>query len=181
MQHGFKLVPVTIRDVSLHLVASKLELPICCLLPVMYAISRCDPISSFFTYWKDSNIPNIKKQNRRTDKYDRLRWFPSLSVVRLLLLHEENKPGSSVTELRYRMFTEKNLSRDRLPSTLDALVLHLCRALIFFHQYLFKIFFLNSSSPKISLYIKQFFPYDKKITKFFSFKLSFITHHWHWM
>ena len=47
MQYGFKLVPVTIREASLHLVASKLGLPICCLLPAMYAISRCDSISSF--------------------------------------------------------------------------------------------------------------------------------------
>ena len=77
----------------------------------------------FFTYWKDGSIPNIKKQNRRTDKYDRLRWFLSLSLLHLLLLHEEYKSASSVTELRYRMFTEKNLfSGDRSPSTLDALV-----------------------------------------------------------
>ena len=31
-----------------------------------------------------------------------------------------------------RMFTKNNLSGDRLPSTLDALVLHLSRKLIFF-------------------------------------------------
>ena len=37
-----------------------------------------------------------------------------------------------MNELRYRMFTEKNLSEDCLPSTLDALVLHLREALIFF-------------------------------------------------
>ena len=33
-----------------------------------------------------------------------------------------------------RMFTKDNLSRDRLPSNLVALVLHLRRALIFFHS-----------------------------------------------
>ena len=50
-----------------------------------------------------------------------------------MLLYDVNK-------LRYRMFTKKNLSGDRLPPTLDALVLHLRRALIFFHQYLFNTF-----------------------------------------
>ena len=35
-----------------------------------------------------------------------------------------------MNKLRYRMFTEKNLSGDHLPSSLDALVLHLRRALI---------------------------------------------------
>ena len=35
----------------------------------------------FFTYWKDNNIPNIKKQTRRTDRSDRLRWI-SLTLFR---------------------------------------------------------------------------------------------------
>ena len=61
-----------------------------------------------------------------------------------MLLYDENKSGSSVNELRYRMFTKTNSRGDRLPPTLDALVLHLCRALIFFHQYLSSILFLNS-------------------------------------
>ena len=48
-------------------------------------------------------------------------------------LYEENKSGSSVNELRYRMFTRNNLSRDRLPSIFAASVHHLNRALIFFY------------------------------------------------
>ena len=43
---------------------------------------------------------------------------------------------SDLPELRYRTFTEKNLSGYRLPSTLDALVLHLRRAFIFFLNFL---------------------------------------------
>ena len=54
-------------------------------------------------------------------------------IQHVCYLYEENKSGSSVNELRYRMFTEKNLSGDRLPSTLDALVIYLRRALIFFN------------------------------------------------
>ena len=57
-----------------------------------------------------------------------------------MLLYDENKPVSDVNELRYRIFTKENLSGDRLPPTLDALVLNLRRALIFFHQYLFNTF-----------------------------------------
>ena len=37
--------------------------------------------------------------------------------------------NQSVNELRWRMFTKKNSSRDRLPTTLDALVIHLCKTL----------------------------------------------------
>ena len=48
------------------------------------------------------------------------------------IFNEKNKSGSSVIELRYGMFTKNNLRGDRLPSTLDAVVLHLRRTLIFF-------------------------------------------------
>ena len=57
-----------------------------------------------------------------------------------MLLYDENISGSSVSELRYGMFAKKNLSGDRLPTTLDTLVLHLRRALIFFHQCLLNNF-----------------------------------------
>ena len=55
------------------------------------------------------------------------------SIQYVCYLYEENKSDSSVNKLRYRMFTRNNLSRDRLPSTFDSLVLHLRRASIFFH------------------------------------------------
>ena len=104
-------------------------LPICCLLPAMHA--GCDSVSSLSYRRKMAAF----QQNRRNDKYDRLWWYASLSLIRLLVLHEENKSGFSVTELRYRTFTEKNLSGHRSPSTLKTLVLHLRRTLIFFLNY----------------------------------------------
>ena len=44
----------------------------------MYAISP----SAVLTYWKYNNIPNIEKETEQTwtDRYDRLRLFPSLSL-----------------------------------------------------------------------------------------------------
>ena len=59
----------------------------------------------------------------------------SIHYVIFMLLYDENKSGSRVNELRYRMLTKNNLCGDRLPPTLDALVHHLRRALIFFYQY----------------------------------------------
>ena len=52
--------------------------------------------------------------------------FPLLSLESLSVtsiqyvcdLYEENKSGSSVNELQYRMFTKKNLSGYHFPSTL---------------------------------------------------------------
>ena len=53
-----------------HLLASELGLPRCCWLLAMNALSRCDPVSSFLYIEKITLI--IKKQNRGTNKYDRL-------------------------------------------------------------------------------------------------------------
>ena len=87
--------------------------------------------------------------------------FPSLSLENpyvatsiqyVCYLYEENKSASRVNELRYRMFTKKKLSGYRLSSTLVALVLlHLRRALVFFHQSLFNIF----SEPYFFIYQKN--------------------------
>ena len=41
------------------------------------------------------------------------------SIQNVCYLYEENKSGSSVNKLQYRMFTEKNLRGDHLPSPLD--------------------------------------------------------------
>ena len=128
MHCGSKLVPVTIRDIPIQVLASELGLTICFLLPAMYA--GCD----FVCY-----------------------------------LYEENKSGASGNGLRYRMFTEIYLSRDRLPSALEVLVLYLQRALIFFQKSF--ISFIKTikyniektfSFHKIPLYIKQVFSYDIK-------------------
>ena len=59
-----------------------LGLPICCLLPAMHA--GCHSESSFLHIRKMTTSQKLKKQNRRTGKYDQLRWLHFL--VRLLLL-----------------------------------------------------------------------------------------------
>ena len=62
------------------------------------------------------------------------------------------------------MFTEKNLSEDCLPSTLDALVIHLRKALIFslnsFTSFIKNVKYnieKTISLHKIPIYIKSFF------------------------
>ena len=82
MLYDFKLVPVTIRDVSLHLVASKLELPICCLPSCNVCnIKMWLDQQLFFIYWKDNKIPNIKNKQNKLELTDMIDFggFPSLS------------------------------------------------------------------------------------------------------
>ena len=82
MQYGFKLVPVTIRDVSLHLIASKLGLPIFSyLFPAMYAISRCDSISSFSQTGNMTTFQTLKNKQNQLELTDMIDFgeFPSFS------------------------------------------------------------------------------------------------------
>ena len=106
-------------------------------------------------------------------------YFNSICV----LLHDDNKWGSSVNKLRYRMLTKKNLSGDRLPPTLDASVLYLSRYFFWtLSSFIKNIKYNIEKSFVFPLYIRQaFFLWHKKITKCFPFKLSFIIHLWHWM
>ena len=69
------------RYIPVHLVASELRLPICCLLPAIHTISRCNSVSSFSHTGKITTFQKIKKQIRRTDRYViNFAQFPSLSL-----------------------------------------------------------------------------------------------------
>ena len=166
MIYSFKLVPVTIRDAFLDLVASKLRLTIYCLLPAMYAISRCDSISSFSHTGKITTFQTLKnKQNKLqlTNTIDFMNFPHSLKKARLLF---------------YTSFTTNFICFSQL-----VLVLHLRRALMFSIN-ICLMFYLNFTSfiknikynigksfytHKIFLYVKQFFPHDKKFTKMLFF------------
>ena len=72
----------------------------------------------FFTYWKDNNIPIIKKQTRQSDRYViNFNEFPSffsespsvVTSIQYLLLYDKNKSGSSVSELPKRIWVYHQL------------------------------------------------------------------------
>ena len=66
----------------IHLLASELGLPICCLLLAMRAMSGCDSASTF-SHSKDGNIPNIKK---KIDELTYMIDFGELSSLSLEIL-----------------------------------------------------------------------------------------------
>ena len=80
------------RYISAYLVASELGLRICCLLSAMHTILGCNSRQQFSTYWKDNNIPNIKTQARRTNRY--VINFDEFSSVSL-------ESASVVTSIQY--------------------------------------------------------------------------------
>ena len=79
-----------------------------------------------------------------------------------------------MNELPDRMFTKKNLRGDRLPPTLDASVLHLCRALISFVSICLTLFLnsLSSFIKNIKYNIEKSFSILFTWNKFFSYDIK---------
>ena len=108
----------------------------------MHAISGYDSVSSFSHTGKITTSQTLKNKLDELTGMINFGEFPFISLESQCVVtsihyvcyfYDENKSGSSVNELRYRMITKNNLSGDHLPPTLDALELHLHRALLFFH------------------------------------------------
>ena len=103
----------------------------------MHAMSGCDSVSSFSHAGKKAAFQTLKNKISELTNMIDFDEFPSLSLESpsvvtsinyVCYLYEGKKSVSNVNELRYRMFTKKNLSGDCLPLALHALVLHLHRA-----------------------------------------------------
>ena len=163
MQYGFKLVPVTIKDVSWHLLPSKLRLTICCLLPAMYVISRCASISSFSHTGKITTFQTLKSKQKKLELTDMIDFgeFFSLSL-------ESPSVATSIKYVCYFMMRINqvqvwmNYDVECLPKRIRSyivyhqlsmlysggfvnvhsisFVLRLFLVVLFFHQYLFNIF-----------------------------------------
>ena len=131
MQYGFKLArwrsemyPCTPCRINNMLLAS------CNVCNIKMWLRR-----QFFSHWKDKTLQTFKNKQSKLDELTGMINFGEFPLTSISLtsiqyvyyLYDDNKSGSSVNELRCRMFTKKNSSRDRLPSNSDALVLHLCR------------------------------------------------------
>ena len=94
----------------IHLLASELELPICCLLLAMRAMSGCDSVIIFSHIEKKASFQIVKN---KINELTHMIGFGEVSSLTLeilsvviqciiyVYLYEENKSGSSVIELRY--------------------------------------------------------------------------------
>ena len=106
------------RYISAYLVASELGLPICCLLSAMHVILGCKSVNSFPHTGKITTFQTLKyKLDELTDMESTSMNSPHSSHSRkcvccyfnsiCILLYDENKSGSNVSELRYSMFTKR--------------------------------------------------------------------------
>ena len=125
------------RFLPIHTLASQHGLSICRLLPAIHSITGCDSVSSLSRIGKKKAFQILVKKIDDLKDMSNFGELPSLSlecpsvvaaIQFVCYLYQENKANSNINELRYEIFTKKNMSGDRLPPTLDALVFHLRRA-----------------------------------------------------
>ena len=138
MQYGSKLVPRWRSEIySYTCIIFRITITNMLLASCNACNIRMWLCQQFFNIGKIITIQILKNKIDELTNVIDFYEFPSLSFVTsfqyVCYVYEENKSGSSVNEIPYRMFTKKKLSEYCLPSILDALVLHLCKALIFFH------------------------------------------------
>ena len=126
------------RFIPIHDIVFQLDQRICKLLLAFHSITGCDSVSSFAGIGKKSALASLKKQLNNLDELEDFGNEPALSLnddavvacIRFVcsLYDKSSNDEFNINEVRYKLFTKKSLSGEKLPPTLDALTLHLKRA-----------------------------------------------------
>ena len=124
------------RYIPVHEISSNLGSSFTKMLPAFHTITGCDSVSSLNGVGKKGAFQSLKQN--QDDILDLFEFGdnPVLDVsspsteacVRLVCSFYEKGNTYNINELRYRLFTQKSKSGEKLPPTLDALILHLKRA-----------------------------------------------------
>ena len=144
------------RYIPMHIVAENLGSDMSSMLPAIHALSGCDSTSAFFGIGKQKWLTTLR-ENR--DILQDLQEFGNdpvsiseqamTALVALTSLLYGKKRYTSLNHLRYDLFSQKRLSSERLPPTMDAFAHHVKRAnyqsYIWLHAHMP---FLNVPSPK---------------------------------
>ena len=125
------------RYIPIHTSLNTIGASVCRLLPAVHAITGCDSVSSFSGVGKKTAFSLLKSH---TDNFIDLLDFGDSPILSLecesvisaikfvCSLYDRKFDVIDVNVLRHKLFTQKNVTGDKLPPTLDALSLHLRRA-----------------------------------------------------
>ena len=126
-----------IRYIAIHDITSSLGPNVCKLLPAFHSITGCDSVSSFSGVGKKSAFIILRKNVHEFKDLEMFGDSPVLSLeddsvvacIRFVcLLYNKSPDVYDINHLRYKLFTQRSMSGEKLPPTLDALTLHLRRA-----------------------------------------------------
>ena len=118
-----------LRYVPMHEVASSLGPSICKLIPAFHAVTGCDSVSSLCGIGKKSAF-NVLKTN--VNELMDMQFFgesPILTLdddsvvccIRFVCMMYDKSTEYDINELRFKLFSRKRISSEKLPPTLEAL------------------------------------------------------------
>ena len=125
------------RYIAIHNTSASLGPTLSGLLPVFHVVTGFDSVSalsgigkkSAFTYLQENIDDFSEMETFRESITNDINSNYIEGVIRFIcaLYHKQFKTAN-INELRHKLFTKKSLSGEKLPPTLDALLLHLRRA-----------------------------------------------------
>ena len=124
------------RYIAIHAIARLLGHDICCLLPTFYTITGSDSISDFHGISKKSASSVLKNLSHEllelkefgADAILSLDHDSVIAATRFVYMLYSKQYHVDINYFRHQLFTLKNLSGVKLPTTLGALCLHLQHA-----------------------------------------------------
>ena len=129
---GAKKIYIAIHDTSASLGPTLSRL-----LPVFHVVTGCDSVSAMSDIGKMSAFTYLQEN---IDDFSEMETFGESitndinsnyieGVIRFICaLYDKQFKTANINELRHKLFTKKSLSGEKLPPTLDALLMHLRRA-----------------------------------------------------
>lgn len=125
------------RYIPLHLVAQNIGIEKCLALPLFHALTGCDQVSFFAGRGKKVAWKTWKQYDELTDALQSIAFCPPketmetvLHVIErfVVLLYDRTSICTRVNDCRMELFAKKGRLPEGIPPTLDALKLHIQRA-----------------------------------------------------
>ena len=125
------------RYIAIHTTCQTLGTTLSKLLPVFHAITGCDSVSAISGKGKKSAFTHLKENIGRftdmqsfgeTSTIDTTADYIETVIQFICELYDKQFKSANINALRFKLFTKKSLSDEKLPPTLDALLLHLRRS-----------------------------------------------------
>ena len=126
-----------LRYISISKICESLGQSLVNLLPALHSMTGCDSVSSFVDIGKKTAIDHLKNN---IDEFENLKSFGNSAELDLnadflesvfnfvCTLYDKDFQSGDINTLRFKLFSRKGQVGEKLPPTLDALLLHLRRA-----------------------------------------------------
>ena len=126
-------IGVNIRYLPIHDITDRLGFSVVELLPAVHSITVCSSVSNLFGTGKKIAFETMKENSENLTDMSLFGGFLFLSIADdhvtacikfVCFLYDNSHEDYNIDYLRYKLFTQKNLTNEKLPPTLDSFSFH---------------------------------------------------------